>query len=63
MEILEGNIKCHSVWNRNPINTVHVVWIVAWILRTFQSVVDDRTTGCKSNEKNRTGFVFFLLLV
>ena len=51
MEILEVNIKRHAVWNRNPINTVHVVWIVAWISRTFQNVVDNRTTHCKSKEK------------
>lgn len=47
VKLLKGNVHRHISWNRNHINTVCVAWIVVWISRAFQCVVNYFATSCQ----------------
>ena len=47
VKLLKGNVHVHIRWNWNHVYTVCVVWIVVWISRAFQCVVNYFATNCK----------------
>jgi len=42
--MVKVNLQRLAVWNVDPIITVHVIWIIAWISGTKKSVVLHRST-------------------
>lgn len=44
MKVDKRKVYCHAGWNRYQINALNIVWIMVWVIWTFQQVVFPRTT-------------------